>query len=97
MADAAGRHVWVVTWGRPGRVDWKAVLALAYDPEDALALARRRYPDLRPPDAAVPAAASTARSVLGGEAVANTEVMSTEAVNTDVMNMEVVSEDDGRP
>jgi hypothetical protein len=82
VADAAGRHVWVVTWGRPGRVDWKAVLALAYDPDHALALARRRFPDLRPPDAAVLAAAATARSVLAGEAVAN---------------MEVVSEDDGRP
>jgi hypothetical protein len=65
--DAAGRHVWVVTWGRPGRRDWKAVLVFAYEADEARHIARDAYPGLLPPDAAVLAAPATARAVLRGE------------------------------
>ena len=64
--DEAGRAVFVVTWGRPGRRDWRAVLVLAYEADEALAVARHAYPELLPPDAAVLAADATARSVLAG-------------------------------
>jgi hypothetical protein len=64
--DKQGRHVFVVTWGRPGRRDWRAVLVLAYDPDEACVTARAAYPDLLPPEAAVPASPATARAVLSG-------------------------------
>ena len=66
QVDGAGRHVWVVTWGKPGRRDWRAVLVLAYEADEARALAHDAFPDLFPPDAAVLAADATARSVLAG-------------------------------
>jgi len=66
--DEAGRFVWLVTWGRPGRVDWLAVLALAHEPDAALAAARRAYPDRLPPEDAFLASAATARAVLAGSA-----------------------------
>jgi hypothetical protein len=66
--DEAGRFVWLVTWGRPGRVDWLAVLALAHDPDAALAAARQAYPDRLPPDEAFLASAPTAQAVLDGSA-----------------------------
>ncbi|MDQ1438965.1 MAG: hypothetical protein QOK43_2594 [Acidimicrobiaceae bacterium] len=68
--DAQGRYVWVVTWGRPGRTDWRAVLVLAYEAEEACNLARDANRDLLPPDAAVLAAPATARSVLDGRPAA---------------------------
>lgn len=64
--DDQGRYVWVVTWGRPGRVDWKAVLVKAYDAEEARHAARDAYPDRFPPEGVVLAAPATARSVLEG-------------------------------
>lgn len=64
--DAEGRYVWVVTWGRPGRVDWRAVLVKAYDAEEAKQAACDAYPHLLPPEGVVLAAPSTARSVLAG-------------------------------
>jgi hypothetical protein len=64
--DDEGRYVWVVTWGRPGRIDWKAVVVLAYEGEEARQIARAAMPDRLPPDAAVLAAPATARSVLAG-------------------------------
>ena len=65
----------MVTWGRPGRRDWQAVLVLAFDAEEACAIARGAYPALLPPDAAVLAAEATARSVMAGEPVANLPVV----------------------
>jgi hypothetical protein len=73
--DDDGRVVWIVTWGRPGRVDWLAVLATAFDPDEALELARRAYPGRLPPDSAVLAAPSTARAVLAGQRVAHLPVV----------------------
>jgi hypothetical protein len=64
--DDAGRYVWVVTWGRPGRMDWRAVLVKAYDAEEARQAARDEYPHLLPPEGVVLAAPATARSVLAG-------------------------------
>lgn len=64
--DDQGRYVWVVTWGRPGRVDFRAVLVKAYDAEEARQAARRFYPGLFPPEGVVLAAPATARSVLDG-------------------------------
>jgi hypothetical protein len=67
QVDEAGRHVWVVTWGRPGRRDWRAVLVLAYEAEEARVIARHANPGLLPPDAAVLAAPATARAALRGD------------------------------
>lgn len=64
--DDQGRYVWVVTWGRPGRIDWRAVLVMAYDADEARQHAVTANPHLLPPDGVVLAAASTARSVLDG-------------------------------
>jgi hypothetical protein len=69
-ADEQGRYVWVVTWGRPGRRDWQAVLVLAFEADEARAVARLAYPHILPPDAAVLAAPATARSVLDGTPLA---------------------------
>lgn len=65
----------MVTWGRPGRLDWRAVLVLAFEGDEALAIARHSYPHLLPPDAAVLAADATAKSVLANEPVANLPVV----------------------
>jgi len=51
--DASGRFTWVVTWGRPGRRDWKVVHIQAYDADEALQTAREQHPHLLPPDAAI--------------------------------------------
>lgn len=64
--DDAGRYVWVVTWGRPGRRDWRAVLVKAFDADEARHAARDAYPELLPPEGVVLAAPATARSVLDG-------------------------------
>lgn len=47
---------WIVTWGRPGRRDWKVVHVEAYDADEALQAAREDHPHLLPPDAAILAA-----------------------------------------
>lgn len=64
--DDQGRHVWVVTWGRPGRRDFRAVLVLAYEAEEARRVAHEAHPHLLAPDAAVLAAPATARAALAG-------------------------------
>ena len=72
--DDQGRFVWVVTWGRPGRVDWRAVLVLAYDADDARQRARHEYPHLLAPEGVVRANPATAAAALEGRsdpAVAN--------------------------
>jgi hypothetical protein len=66
MTDADGRSVFIVSWGRPGRSDWQAVLVLAYDPDEARTVVGEAYPDRFRPDNAIPASAATARSVLDG-------------------------------
>lgn len=58
--------MWVVTWGRPGRVDWHAAYVVAFDPDDALVVARSHRPELLPPSAAAPATSSAAAEVLAG-------------------------------
>jgi hypothetical protein len=73
--DDDGRVVWIITWGRPGRVDWLAVLVTAFDPDEALEVARRAYPDRLPPDSAVLASPSTARAVFGGQRVGQLPVV----------------------
>jgi hypothetical protein len=45
---------WLVTWGRPGRVDWRVVRVMAHDAEEALVIARELHPDLPPPQVALP-------------------------------------------
>ena len=45
-------HVFVVTWGQPGRTDWRAVLVRAGDPDEALVAAREAYPERLPPTVA---------------------------------------------
>ncbi len=62
--DESGRFVWTVTWGRPGRADWKAVLVLAYDADEAVSLASAARPDWLRPREAFLASETTARSVL---------------------------------
>ncbi|HEV7888882.1 MAG TPA: hypothetical protein VGO92_15090 [Acidimicrobiales bacterium] len=71
MVDESGRHVWVVTWGRPGRRDWRAVLVFAFDADEARAVAFDAAPHLLPPDAAVLAAPATARAAIAGRPAAN--------------------------
>lgn len=64
--DEAGRFVWIVTWGVPGRPQWHAVLVRAHEPDEAISIAREAYPDRLPPDAAVLVSPEAARSVLEG-------------------------------
>lgn len=68
MTDDTGRSVFIAGWGRPGRSDWKAVLVLAFDADEARVLVAEAYPDRFPPDHAFPASEATARSVLSGDA-----------------------------
>ena len=72
--DDSGRFVWTVTWGRPGRADWKAVLVLAYDADEAVVLASAARPDWLRPQEVFLAAEPTARAVLDPEAVADVPV-----------------------
>lgn len=51
--DEGGRFTWVVTWGRPGRRDWKIVHVKAHDADEALQIARDEHPELLPPTAAI--------------------------------------------
>jgi hypothetical protein len=67
LSPPDGRTVWLVTWGRPARSDWAAVLVVAFDPDEAMAVATERFPDRWQPTTAVPAAAPVARAVLAGE------------------------------
>lgn len=62
--DDAGRFVWMVTWGRPGRADWRAALVLAYDVDEARVVAADAQPDRMRPQEAFLADDSTARAVL---------------------------------
>lgn len=62
--DEWGRFVWTVTWGRPGRSDWRAVLVVAHDADEALALASRAHPDWFRPHEVFLAGEATARAVL---------------------------------
>ncbi|MBW3667634.1 MAG: hypothetical protein KY443_00355 [Actinobacteria bacterium] len=62
--DEAGRFVWTVTWGRPGRADWRAALVLAYDPDEASVVAADAQPDRMRPQEAFLADDTTARAVL---------------------------------
>jgi hypothetical protein len=64
--DESGRFVFIVAWGRPGRSDWEAVVALAYDADEARALVSEAYPERFRPPHAFAASAATARSVLTG-------------------------------
>ena len=64
--DPEGRFVWVVTWGRPGRRDWRAVLVKAYDADEAKQAARAAAPELLPPEGVVLASDATAQAVLAG-------------------------------
>ena len=59
--------MWLVTWGRPARTDWAAVLVKAHDPDEALRLAAEAHPERFRPTAAVPAAEPVARAVLAGD------------------------------
>lgn len=69
--DEAGRFVWTVTWGRPGRADWRAALVLAYDVDEARVVAAEAQPDRMRPQEAFLADDSTARAVLSREASAD--------------------------
>ena len=62
--DESGRFVWTVTWGRPGRADWKALLVLAYDEDEAVVLASSARPEWFRPQEVFLAADATARAVL---------------------------------
>lgn len=66
--DGAGRFVWMVTWGRPGRADWRAALVLAYDVDEARVVAADAQPDRMRPHEAFLADDSTARSVVSNDA-----------------------------
>ena len=66
VTDETGRFVWLVSWGQLHRTDWLAVLVKAYDPDEAIAVARDHYPDRLPPESAVLAAEPTARAALDG-------------------------------
>lgn len=63
-SDDRGRFVWTVTWGRPGRADWKAVLVLAHDAEEARLLAAEARPEWLRPQEVFLASEATARAVL---------------------------------
>ncbi len=56
-----------MTWGRPARTDWAAVLVKAHDPDEAMQVAAEHFPDRWRPTAAVPAAEPVARAVLAGD------------------------------
>lgn len=66
--DDAGRFVWMVTWGRPGRADWRAALVLAYDVDEARVVAADAQPDRMRPQEAFLADDSTALAVLSDDA-----------------------------
>lgn len=66
LTDEHGRAVWLVSWGQMHRTDWRAVLVKAYDADEALAVAREKFPERLPPDRAVLAAEPTARAALDG-------------------------------
>ncbi|MDQ3757919.1 MAG: hypothetical protein M3394_08715 [Actinomycetota bacterium] len=68
--DHDGRFLWTVSWGRPGRHDWQAVLAWAYDADEALVTIREAHLDRPPPQHAFLAAEHTARAALAGEVAA---------------------------
>lgn len=59
--------VWTVTWGRPGRADWKAVLVVAHDPDEALATAMEARPEWLRPQEVFLASDAVARAVLDPE------------------------------
>ena len=46
---------WMVTWGRPGRHDWRVEWVVAHDADEALTLAREAHPELLTPRHAFPA------------------------------------------
>ncbi|HVF74291.1 MAG TPA: hypothetical protein VM938_04530 [Acidimicrobiales bacterium] len=73
-ADDGGRFVWTVTWGRPGRADWKALHVLAYDADEAVVLASAARPEWLRPQEVFLAAEATARAVLDPEAAADVPV-----------------------
>jgi hypothetical protein len=66
--DEVGRFVWMVTWGRPGRADWQAALVLAYDVDEARAVAAASQPGRLRPQEAFLADEATARTVLTPDA-----------------------------
>ncbi|HEX2039087.1 MAG TPA: hypothetical protein VHF47_05050, partial [Acidimicrobiales bacterium] len=70
VTDPRGRFLWTVAWGRPGRHDWQAVLAWAFDADEALATVREAHPDRPPPQYAVQASAHTVREVVAGTSTA---------------------------
>lgn len=67
-SDEWGRFVWTVTWGRPGRADWKAVLVVAHDADEALVLATSARPQWLRPQEVFLASEATARAVLDPDA-----------------------------
>ena len=60
------RSVFIVAWGRPGRSDWEAVLALAHDADEARAVVAEAYPERFRPPHAFAASEATTRAVLAG-------------------------------
>ena len=66
--DEAGRFVWMVTWGRPGRADWQAALVLAHDVDEARVVAAEAQPGRLRPQEAFLADEPTARVVVDGDA-----------------------------
>jgi hypothetical protein len=72
--DESGRFVWTVTWGRPGRADWKALHVLAYDEDEAVVLASGARPEWLRPREVFLAAEPTARAVLVPTAAAGADV-----------------------
>jgi hypothetical protein len=64
--DEAGRSVFLVSWGRPGRSDWQAVLVVAHDPDEARTRVAEAFPERFRPQHALPAAEATTRAVLAG-------------------------------
>lgn len=66
--DDTGRFVWMVTWGRPGRADWRAALVLAHDVDEARVVGADARPDRMRPQEAFLADDTTARAVLSNEA-----------------------------
>ena len=81
--DDTGRFVWMVTWGRPGRADWRAALVLAYDVDEARVVAADAQPDRMRPREAFLADDSTARTVLAGEVAAGAVPLALPVLNAD--------------